>query len=124
MKVFPVEILHELFVYDHETGKIFNRISRRGAKRGKEAGEVKRDGYRRILIGGEYYYSHRVAYAMHNGKWPDVFLDHAVGAFAGNAIGNLRPSTHTQNMQNAKLSKANTSGVKGVYWLEENGRPE
>lgn len=57
----------------------------------------------------------RVAWALHHGKWPDRDIDHEDGDRANNRIKNLRDVSETHNLLNAKMSKNNTSGVKGVY---------
>jgi hypothetical protein len=47
---------------------------------------------------------------------PKIKIDHKDGCGLNNRRNNLRKSTHAQNQQNQKLSKANTSGYKGVCW--------
>jgi hypothetical protein len=56
---------------------------------------------------------------MHKGYLPE-FIDHINGDRADNNIDNLREATRSQNCQNAKLSKVNRSGVKGVSWHKYN----
>ena len=43
-------------------------------------------------------------------------IDHEDGDHLNCRRSNLRPATKSQNSQNAKLRKDNTSGVKGVTW--------
>jgi HNH endonuclease/AP2 domain len=43
-------------------------------------------------------------------------VDHENGNTLDNTDTNLRVCTRSQNNQNATTGKANTSGVKGVYW--------
>jgi hypothetical protein len=43
-------------------------------------------------------------------------VDHIDGDTLNNRRSNLRLATHTQNQQNKRRYKNNTSGFKGVYW--------
>ena len=43
-------------------------------------------------------------------------VDHKNGDSLDNRRSNLRPASHAQNMQNVGITKANTSGYKGVNW--------
>lgn len=47
------------------------------------------------------------------GEWVPM-VDHEDGDGLNNRWGNLRQSTQSQNTSNSRLSKANTSGFKGV----------
>lgn len=58
--------------------------------------------------------AHRVGWAMHYGKWPDLFLDHINGDVSDNRIVNLREATHSQNLQNRGPSRRGTSGHKNI----------
>jgi hypothetical protein len=55
---------------------------------------------------------HRVIMGAGRGQ----IVDHIDGNGLNNRRGNLRFATHSQNSQNRKLPKNNTSGAKGVYW--------
>ena len=45
-----------------------------------------------------------------------AFIDHKDGNIINNAIENLRWATSSENQMNVKISKRNSSGVKGVSW--------
>jgi hypothetical protein len=85
-------------------------------KAGDIAGTVKGDGYRRIMIGGELMYEHRLVWLYHHEAWPENDLDHIDGCKTNNRIWNLREATRSENGFNQGLSKTNTSGFKGVSW--------
>lgn len=71
--------------------------------------------YKRML-------AHRVAWAMHYGKWPDCHIDHINGDKGDNRIANLRDVSISENQWNRKDNKNNTSGYKGVYWSSKDSR--
>jgi len=51
-----------------------------------------------------------------------MHVDHIDGDGLNNRRSNLRVATRHENAQNARLSKANTSGAKGVSWCKTTGR--
>lgn len=65
----------------------------------------------------------RVCFAWYHGKDPGAKqVDHKDTNPANDRIRNLRLATHSQNMYNQKRNKANTSGIKGVYYQESRGK--
>ena len=98
----------EMFA-DERSGKIWNTRFSGGA-----AGSIRKDGYFRLAIFDVRYLSHRVAWAMHHGEWPDDQVDHINGDPSDNRIENLRVVSNAENARNAKRAKNNTSGVTGV----------
>jgi hypothetical protein len=91
-------------------------------KNGKQAcPKSKAKGYKILNIGTKTFLEHRIIYVMKHGEAPEI-IDHIDGNPLNNRIENLRPATKSQNLQNAKLNKKNTSGVKGVCWSKKNNR--
>lgn len=71
-------------------------------------------GYRHASYGGRQYPVHILLWAMRTGEWPTQDIDHRNCDKGDNSPGNLRLVTHQQNMFNQPLSRANTTGYKGV----------
>lgn len=81
---------------------------------GKPAGTIhKRFGYLRTLINRKSYANHRLIFLYYNGYIPE-YIDHIDGNKLNNKIENLRAATKSQNNSNSRISKLNTSGIKGV----------
>lgn len=112
------EYLKELFTYDN--GVLYWKVNRgRRAKAGSMAGHnnynKKGDEYRwKINIDGKKYARYRLVYLMHHGYLP-LIVDHKNAITTDDRIENLRAATVSQNSQNAKMKKSNSSGFKGVY---------
>ena len=92
--------------YDPETGEI-TRCGR------VVTGKRMPIGYLRLKIGARYYYAHRVAWFLMSGEWPSI-VDHVNGDRSDNRWANLRLATPSQNSANARRSRNNTTGHKGV----------
>jgi hypothetical protein len=73
-------------------------------------------------LGSREILSHRVAWFIHYGSWPNGVVDHENHIGRDNRIVNLRDVTHANNLRNAKRSKANKSGVTGVHWNKAAGK--
>jgi hypothetical protein len=78
-------------------------------------------GYIYIIVNGERYYEHRLAWFYMTGKWPKD-LDHRDKDKGNNRFANLREATRSQNMHNLINQKSNKSGVRGVHWDMKNQR--
>jgi hypothetical protein len=105
----------DLFSYDPATGELHWRYSHNKAKAGAVVGAITPHGYRLTSIDKKRYYVHRLVWLIHHGQFPRL-LDHINRNRSDNRIENLRAATQAQNMQNTRLQKNNTSGVKGISW--------
>ena len=74
------------------------------------------------LIHRKPYVAHRVAWAIHHGRWPETTLDHINGDTHDNRIENLRLAEHGTNMRNKRKYLSNTSGETGVYQRKDTGK--
>jgi hypothetical protein len=122
------EGLRQLLTYEPETGKLFwkerpremfpnDRVRNTWNTRfaGKEAlTNIGAQGYLRGAIYSQDALAHRVAWALHHGKWPQGQIDHINGVRTDNRICNLRDVSGLENNRNAKRSSTNTTGHVGV----------
>jgi len=72
-------------------------------------------GYLEMTVMSQKIYTHRVAFAIHNNRWPmpGLQIDHINRVKTDNRAANLREATASQNKRNVVLA-TNTSGVHGV----------
>lgn len=124
------EQLRELLRYDPDTGKLFWLERHRemfkskqshGAWNTKYSGKeaftaIGNHGYHTGAVNDNMYTAHRVIWAIVQGEWPMDQIDHINGIRTDNRIENLRAATSLQNNRNLRMSKANSSGYKGVSW--------
>lgn len=89
-------------------------------KLGSPVGQITKAGYRQLEWGGKLYSVHHIIWAMHTGTWPKL-LDHVDGNGINNRLENLREATPSQNAHNARKSRRNTSGFKGVSRHKQTG---
>lgn len=123
-KPIDTEVARELLKYDQETGVLTWRVARGRMPAGAVAGSPNKDGYLVVQINGSRHLAHRIAVAIQEGDAdPDVEIDHKNGVTADNRWENLRKLAPIHNMQNqTKISKRNTSGVRGVRFRQDKGR--
>lgn len=108
----------------YEDGKLYWREYRRGININKEAGALRKDGYRQICIDKSMYEYHRIVYTMRKGAIPDgKFVDHKDGDRSNNAEDNLRLATNSQNNRNCKHRKVSASGHRHIR-VKPSGRFE
>jgi hypothetical protein len=89
-------------------------------KEGKRVG-WKIDRYRLVSIHNKSYSEHRIIFMMHHGYLPEK-IDHIDGDKTNNKIENLRTANDSENAQNRKMMRTNTSGAKNVSWDKCNKR--
>ncbi len=82
---------------------------------GKPMLSTRKRGYRwgHVLAAG--LYAHRVAWAVHYGRWPEASIDHINGVRDDNRLFNLREAPDGANDRNRKRPRGNRSGVVGVF---------
>lgn len=103
--------------YNPETGSI---TWKNKGKRldGKEIGFKNEKGYIRVECEGTRLRAHRIAWYLYYGEEPPEQIDHINGCTSDNRICNLRLANQAQNCWNTSLSKANSSGVKGISFCK------
>lgn len=117
------ERLMYLFNYDAETGVFTRKVRTSKANHvGDVAGCVRPNGYRGITVDGVSYLAHRLAWLYVHGEFPRLFMDHVNRNRDDNRISNLREATLSENSMNRGMQSNNTSGAKGVIWVEKEKR--
>lgn len=122
LKAKPMPSLEYLnSILEFKDGLLYNKVTRnsravKGRLAGSDAGP-----YRLICLHGKPFLVHRVTYYMANANCPD-FIDHIDENKYNNHIDNLRPATRSENQLNRKLTKSNTSGVKGISWASRQNK--
>lgn len=112
MKPFPTpKRLREVFDYCPTTGLLSRKSSP-----GLPAGRLNSGGYLLVFIDGHSIGVHRVAFAMHMGRWPQqkLIIHHRDGVRTNNTWDNLVETTSTVNNLERKMFVNNTSGFRGV----------
>lgn len=89
---------------------------------GSEAGSMHKSGYKVFGFFGFDFKVHRVIWAISNGKWPEMYVDHINGNTSDNRIENLREASTCENTRNMKKPSHNTSGIKGVGFCKQTGK--
>ena len=108
------QALKEVLSYDKHSGDLFWTDDAPRLVKGKKAG-TKSMGYFRIRYEGKFYKSHRVAWLLAHGNWPEGEIDHINGDKLDNRLCNLRDVSKSVNQQNLKQAKAcNKVGLLGV----------
>ena len=117
-----VHRLREVLRYDPLTGVFTQAAPRQGAPfvPGKIVHGVRlKGGYRSMRIDSKSYLAHRLAWLYVHGEWPPHTIDHINLIKDDNRIANLRVATNSEQHRNMPLTRANTSGFKGVTWREK-----
>lgn len=108
------EEAHRLFVYDAHSGRLFYKSTRGRFLAGSPVGTLHKNGYVVFRFRGKRRGAHWVIWLMHKGKFPDATIDHIDRNRSNNRIENLRLATRSQQQGNMALTKANSSGARGV----------
>lgn len=110
--------LKEHVNYDKETG-IFTWIKpfykNQTQLVGKQIGSLDSLGYLEASINKNRIRLHRLAWFYIHGYLPK-YIDHINHVKTDNRLVNLRAVTNQDNSKNASISKANSSGITGVYY--------
>lgn len=124
-KEVTIEMLREMIDYNPGTGDMVWK-EREGRARGRAwTGNnigTQRGKYRYVGIFGNKIGTHRIAFALANGRWPYPICDHVNGDPSDNRAHNLREATALQSAHNIRGHKGSASGVKGVAWQSQNRR--
>lgn len=100
-KLPPLKLLKTILKYEPKTGKLYWLVGRR---KGLEAGHVKEDGYRTIVIAGAHYGAHRLAWVL-SGKPTVPFVGHKNKNRDDNRICNLMVSPRCPKRRNKNSSR-------------------
>ncbi len=117
-----IERLREAFTYCPDSGEIRWRIrphSNGCAQIGSLAGTPK-NGYIKLVLDQVQMRAHRVAWAIHFGRWPEGEIDHINAVRSDNRLANLRELAPEVNVQNRRRANKNSkSGFLGVHWRKD-----
>jgi hypothetical protein len=120
----PKDIGDYIAYCEESSTGLINKVNRRRAIKGKEAGYIDR-GYFKIKFHCNPYCVHRIVYFLCTGIDPEEKqIDHKDGDRLNNKFSNLRLATSSQNVYNSKQRKDNTSGVTGVFWSKSTEKYE
>lgn len=107
--------LKEKLSYDTETGLFRWRVTTGGQVAGSVAG-ADNEGYTMVIVDGQAYAAHRLAWLYVHGVWPVAHIDHVNRVKADNRITNLRDVSVAENSWNKVAPQSNsTTGLRGVY---------
>jgi hypothetical protein len=110
--------LREVLIYSPVTGRLWWKLrTSNRVKLGALAGAPHKGGYIQIMIDGENWLAHRLAWLHFYGEFPEFTVDHKNGSRIDNRISNLRDVELGINVQNIRRPHTtNRSGFLGVSW--------
>ncbi|MBG6289478.1 HNH endonuclease [Pseudomonas nitroreducens] len=106
--------LRRLLSYCPETGEFRWNVKPPGKVQIGDLAGTKDETFTYIRFEGKRQKAHRLAFLYMTGEIPSGCIDHIDGDPTNNAWANLRICSHSENMQNRKVSKRNKSGFLGV----------
>jgi len=106
--------LRNILHYDPTSGIFTWLISTGKAINGARAGQLRKNGYRRIIINGYTHSEAQLAWLYMTGEWSTLMMDHKNRIRNDNRWDNLRQALPVQQNINRSVMKNNTSGVTGV----------
>lgn len=113
--------LMTLVSYDPDIGE-FRRLRSCGRwMAGDVAGSERADGYTFVVLNGRRYRAHHLAWLYVHGVMPAV-IDHVNRDPSDNRISNLRLATLSENQQNRKQARNNSSGFRGASFNRQKGK--
>ncbi len=110
----------EFLRYERETGKLFwkEKVNRYFTLPvGREAGRLRKDGYREVKINQRYYSTHRLVWFAEYGTFPGLHIDHVNGKRSDNNILNLREVSARDNHNNRPCHRR--GALPGVSFKKE-----
>lgn len=113
-QILTAEYVRRELDYDPDTGELRRKST------GKRVGSKTSNGYLATSVGGKTYLAHRLAWLIAYGAFPREDIDHINRDKSDNRLKNLRDVPRKLNIENRNPTRANTSGVPGVYWEPEN----
>jgi len=117
-----IDRLKELLSVDFESGLLTWRVSKGRCKAGQIAGARHKDGYVIVSVDGLSFGAHRIVWALANGSWPTLPVDHINGLRSDNRSVNLRAVTYSVNSQNRKsAAKHSKSNLLGAHFNKTSG---
>ena len=115
------EEIKKYVTYDPETGLIRWFVKRHPNKNpGDIAGTNTKKGYIRICVNRKLYLAHVLAWIYVYGEHPMYQIDHINGVKSDNRLVNLRSVTPSENSQNKKKARADSSS--GLIGALKNGK--
>lgn len=107
-------------IFKYSKGKIFRKLKNSLTRAGYKNGS---DPYRRVSVGGIYYYEHKIIFRMLTGLWPDV-VHHIIDdlnseGIKSNYISNLEKSDRIHNLNKSRKITQKSSIYKGVSFINK-----